>query len=191
MGYLESWPWVVAVAGGIVAAVTDIRERKVYNWLTYPLCVGGLVYHAIFSGWGGLAASVAGLLFGFFIILIPCFMGGVGAGDVKLMAAIGAWLRVPDVIWVFIFAGLGIGVWSVGILWVRKMSLRAVREQIEGMVYRLMLLNQYVASGQTMQSHEGDRGRLVPFAVFIAAAVAVYGGLAYSEHLPHWIRSSA
>lgn len=187
MSLTDFFPCFAAVCGGAIAAATDLRDRKVYNWLTYPLCVGGLVYHALVSGWSGLAMSVGGVVFGFCIVLVPCLMGGVGPGDVKLLAGIGAWLKFPDVVWVFILAGLAIGAWSIGMIVIRERSWRAVREHMLGMVLRLSMFNEYVVSGQTLRRSANEHAVLIPFAVFIAAAVVVYAGLLVSGQLPSWL----
>jgi prepilin peptidase CpaA len=187
---LEWIPWLAVIVGGLIAAITDIRERKVYNLLTYPLFLSGLIFHTAVSGGWGFATSLGGALFGFLILLAPCFLGGIGAGDVKLLAAIGAWLRVPIIIHVFILAGLAIGLWSIVVILKQGMSFGALRERIEAMVFRLMLLHEYVANGQTVAKPEGNRQPLIPFAVFVAMAVVVYAGLWFGNQLPTWIRSA-
>ncbi len=91
--------WWLALVGGVllVAAVTDVRSGKIYNWLTYPAMVAGLALHALLGGLTGseesplgLAGSMAGLLVGFVPLLIAFLAGGLGAGDAKLMGAVGA-----------------------------------------------------------------------------------------------------
>ncbi len=190
MNLLDLIPWLVVILGGLTAAVTDIRERKVYNVVTYPLFLSGLIFHAAVSGGWGFAASLGGALFGFLILLAPCFLGGIGAGDVKLLAAIGAWLCLPKIIHVFILAGAAIGFWSIVIAIKQRLGLNAFRERLEAMVYRLMLVHVYVANGRTIAEPEGNPKLMIPFAVFIAMAVVVYAGLWYGNQLPLWIRSA-
>jgi len=74
----------------IVAAVTDLRSGRIYNKLVYPAIIAGLVLGLLDGGWPGLwdHALGAGVAFG---ILFFCYvLGGMGGGDVKLMAAVGA-----------------------------------------------------------------------------------------------------
>src|SRR5207248_19483 len=92
----------VVLTASAVAAVTDVWKFKVYNALTLPLVLSGLLYHAVVGGWAGLLGSLLGCLFGFAILFAFFLMGGMGAGDVKLMAAIGAWLGVPATFAVFL-----------------------------------------------------------------------------------------
>lgn len=83
----------------VTSAATDLRTGKVYNIVTYPAILLGLALGAIQGamlgtwggGWiGGLSASMLGLAAGFFPFLLIFAAGGLGGGDVKLMAAVGA-----------------------------------------------------------------------------------------------------
>jgi prepilin peptidase CpaA len=81
------------IAGSVLCAgigsVHDVRERRIPNRVTGPAVVAGLVLHAVVSGWHGLGDSaLAGALAGG-IFLVFFLAGGMGAGDVKLMAAVG------------------------------------------------------------------------------------------------------
>jgi prepilin peptidase CpaA len=72
-----------------IGSVHDVRERRIPNCLTGPAAAAGLLLHSVIGGWGGLGESaLAGLIAGG-IFLLFCFAGGMGAGDVKLMTAIG------------------------------------------------------------------------------------------------------
>lgn len=93
----------------LVAAACDVRTRKLPNWLTVPGCLAGLVFNLVtgaFSGGfsgalhGGLY-SLLGFATGFGILLALFCMGSGGAGDVKLMGALGAWLGYKHTLYVF------------------------------------------------------------------------------------------
>jgi prepilin peptidase CpaA len=72
-----------------VASIHDIRERRIPNVLSGPAIVAGLTIHAALGGWSGLGDSaLAGLVAGA-VSLVFWIVGGMGAGDVKLMAAVG------------------------------------------------------------------------------------------------------
>lgn len=76
----------------LIAAATDLRTRKIPNWLTLLLILSGLA-HATFTGHGpGLGMSVVGLFASALIPFVLFAIGAMGAGDVKLMAGVGAWL---------------------------------------------------------------------------------------------------
>ena len=68
----------------------DVKERKIPNKITFTGIMIGLIFNLITGGWTGLLASIGGMLAGLAIFFLPFVMGGMGAGDVKLMGAIGA-----------------------------------------------------------------------------------------------------
>jgi prepilin peptidase CpaA len=80
------------IPGILLASWIDYSQRRVPNWLNLALIVIGFAAQAAFFGTAGLATGAYGLLTGFALLIIPWMMHGMGAGDVKLMAAIGVWL---------------------------------------------------------------------------------------------------
>jgi prepilin peptidase CpaA len=88
--------WGVVIGASLAAAFTDLASRRIPNALTMPLLAGGLAF-AVWTGGGtGLLSGVAAML----ILAIPyillfIFAGG-GAGDAKMMGAIGAWLGITQ-----------------------------------------------------------------------------------------------
>lgn len=79
----------MAVGVAVCAAVTDFRERRIPNWLTYPAMIAGLISQMALHGWKGLLlGSGGGLLFGGVFLLFH-IVRAMGAGDVKLAAALG------------------------------------------------------------------------------------------------------
>jgi prepilin peptidase CpaA len=74
----------------VVCFITDFRQQKIYNIVIYPSICIALIMNIVFSGLEGLKFSLLGLATGFAILLIPYLLGGMGAGDVKLLSFIGA-----------------------------------------------------------------------------------------------------
>ena len=72
------------------AAWTDWRKRKIYNKLLGPAFIFAISLQATQSGWSGVWLSLTGSIVGIVLLLIPYLMGGIGAGDVKLLGVIGA-----------------------------------------------------------------------------------------------------
>ncbi len=111
---------VAVFAFTVVAAVSDIRTRKIPNKMTVPMCVAGLLYQLIFFQWNGLLAALLGFAAGFGIFFLLWMIGSAGGGDVKLMGALGPWmgglltLKVMFVAVIFVTIGtFGIVLWSV------------------------------------------------------------------------------
>lgn len=93
---------------GTIASITDFRERKIYNIVTYPSIILGFILWYVNSGVDGFIMSLIGFGIAFGIYLIIFFLGGFGAGDVKFAAAIGSIMGYPLVInWVIISAIVG------------------------------------------------------------------------------------
>ncbi|WP_068775628.1 prepilin peptidase [Paenibacillus sp. FJAT-26967] len=72
------------------AFVTDVHRSVIPNVLTCGGIAAGVLYHAISGGWQGFVYSISGLAAGFLLFLVLYLIGALGAGDVKLFAAIGA-----------------------------------------------------------------------------------------------------
>ncbi len=92
--FLGFWEWtlVLMVPAILYAAWIDYAQHRVPNWLTASIASAGLVMQAAYFGANGLTTGLLGLALGFGVLIVPWLMHGMGAGDVKLMAAIGAWL---------------------------------------------------------------------------------------------------
>jgi prepilin peptidase CpaA len=89
------WVAVPVILLGTLAAQADVRTRKIPNMITFPAMVLALATHAALGGPKDFLASLAGLAVA--LALIPGWlMRWMGAGDVKLMAAAGAWLAWPQ-----------------------------------------------------------------------------------------------
>lgn len=100
----------------VVAAVIDIRTRKIPNWLTLPSCLVGVCLNIFHEGWGGLQNSLSGLAVGFLLLIFVYLLGGMGAGDVKLLSAVGAFLGPRLVFYAFIWMALSGGLMAVALI---------------------------------------------------------------------------
>jgi len=87
----ESFLLLVALAITVVAATIDLRQHRIPNWLTYPGIVLGFVLRPVLFGWkSGLLSALEGFALAGGIMLVFFMVRAMGAGDVKIMAAIGA-----------------------------------------------------------------------------------------------------
>lgn len=102
-----------------IAAFTDWRDRKIYNKLLVPSFFIALLLNTIYGGRLGLTNSLLGAVIGFLLLLLPYLMGGMGAGDVKLLTVIGAFGGSQFVITSFLCGAIIGGIIS-GILLARR-----------------------------------------------------------------------
>jgi len=92
---MHSWAWWPVVAVVAVATVTDLRSRRIPNWLVLPFLAAGMVVQTWLHGWAGAGQSLSGVALALLLFGFIYWVGGMGAVDVKLCAAIGAWIG-PD-----------------------------------------------------------------------------------------------
>ncbi len=115
----------------IVCAVTEVRENKIYNVVTYPTILLGLGLNYLWRGVHGLEISALGAAVGFGVYLMFRWMGGMGAGDVKMAAAVGAMKGFPfildTILWASIFGAI-LAVFTVGIFGAVTLAKGAARE---------------------------------------------------------------
>jgi prepilin peptidase CpaA len=105
------WPTVIAV---VVATVTDLRSRIVPNWLVFPFLLAGIAVSVVLDGWHGLGQSMMGLGLGLLIYGALFWMGSMGAGDVKLAAAIGAWIGPSQLFFALFATAIAGGIMVIG-----------------------------------------------------------------------------
>jgi prepilin peptidase CpaA len=142
-------------------AVVDYRTKKIPNWLTVPAAVLGLVYHLAAPQGAGALWSLAGFAVGFCLLLLPWLLGGGGMGDVKMLAALGAWLGPIGILVAF---GTGAVLAAFGMILVLATS--AVTEGFSATRKR------YAAAGAAPAASSPARKarRVLPFAVPMALA---------------------
>jgi prepilin peptidase CpaA len=104
---------LVAVAIGVVACVTDLRTRRIPNLLTFGAAAAALAFHAATAGLPGVQTAVVGWVVGTALFLPFFLLRGMGGGDVKLLAALGAWLGGAEVFWLAVYASLAGGALAV------------------------------------------------------------------------------
>jgi prepilin peptidase CpaA len=104
---------IVALTLAITAAVFDVREHRIPNWLTYPAIVLGLLLRGGLFGLKGLGSAVAGLLLAGGIMFLFYAVRAMGAGDVKLMAAIGSLVGPEHAIVVLLATAICGGVMAI------------------------------------------------------------------------------
>ena len=117
---------LAALAIAIGAAACDLRTRRIPNLLTFGAAAAGLAYHLISGGVGAFGHSAAGWLVGALVFVVPFALRGLGGGDVKLLAALGAWLGPIDVLWLTLYTGIAGGAMGVVVAFARGYLRHAV-----------------------------------------------------------------
>ena len=103
---MESFARLSFVVIIVAAAFYDLRERRIPNFLTVAAMALALVAHCWAAGFDGLTTWSLGLLIGGGLLIIPFAMGGMGAGDVKLLACAGSMLGAVHVLYAFVASSL-------------------------------------------------------------------------------------
>jgi prepilin peptidase CpaA len=98
---IQNWHVKLVCVILIVAAYIDGKEFRVPNWLTFPMVLSGLIFNVVIAGWLGLGHGLLGMTVGLLCLLPLYAVGGMGAGDVKLMAGVGAWLGWETTLFAF------------------------------------------------------------------------------------------
>jgi prepilin peptidase CpaA len=89
-----------------IAAVFDIRYRRIPNWLVLAGIIVGLAWNVYSSGWSGLLRASEGLGLGFILYFPLYLIRARGAGDVKLLAAVGAIAGPLNCFWIFLLTAI-------------------------------------------------------------------------------------
>jgi prepilin peptidase CpaA len=99
--------FILAASGYLfLICATDTLYSKIPNILTLPLIIIGLVTNIAISGLPGIVYSMTGFTVGLALLFIPFLMGGMGAGDVKALAALGALLGPGKTFQIFLYMGM-------------------------------------------------------------------------------------
>ena len=124
---LVTTQWVGAFLLAATACWCDVRTRRIPNWLTVPAALLGLLMATAAHGGQGAIASAVGLLVGV-LLFFPMFaLKGLGAGDVKLLGALGAWLGASLVFGVAFYTSLAGGVLAIGLMVKHRYGRQAMR----------------------------------------------------------------
>jgi prepilin peptidase CpaA len=104
------WPTMAVLA---IAVFTDLRSGRIPNWLVLPFLVIGIAISGWQNGWAGVGRSMEGILLGTVLFGFFYLLGGMGMGDVKLCAAIGAWIGPLQLLTALVLTGLAGGVMAI------------------------------------------------------------------------------
>ncbi|WZL72719.1 prepilin peptidase [Clostridiaceae bacterium 35-E11] len=100
------WVNLLLILVLLICAITDLKSRKIYNKVIFPSLFLAFSLHLFHGGWERLFSSIEGFFMGFSLLLIPYLFGGIGAGDVKLLALIGALKGVSFVLYTAVYMSI-------------------------------------------------------------------------------------
>jgi len=151
----------------------DLRTRRIPNYLTLGTAVAGLVFNCIVQGLPGLVNGILGMLLGFACLILPYLWGGMGAGDVKALAALGAWLGPKLTLFLFCYMGIAGGVMALGYLVWQGILWEKIKQ---GWTYLVNLILSRPAAAPPPPSPAGLTPG-IPYGVAIAVGMLVLAGV--------------
>jgi prepilin peptidase CpaA len=157
----------VALGVAVIAVVSDMATRRIPNPLTFGAALVAVAAHGYAAGWTGVGLSLAGWLLGVAFFFPVFALGGMGAGDLKLLGALGAWLGPAAVVWVALYSGVAGGVMAVFVAALSGYLTKALTN-IWGLLMYWRVAGVRPAPGLMLSSQQGPR---------LAYAVPVLAGL--------------
>jgi prepilin peptidase CpaA len=158
---------IAALCIVLIAVAFDLATRRIPNLLTFGASLAALLAHAIVSGWYGAGVALAGWLTGVAILLPVFALRGMGAGDVKLLGALGSWLGPGTILWVGLYSGIAGGL--IGLIVAGMYGyLPKAFSNITNLIMYWRIMGPRPAPALTLATHRGPR---------LAYAVPVLAGL--------------
>jgi prepilin peptidase CpaA len=168
-----TWPPSVSavsvIALVLAAAVCDLRTRRVPNALTLGAGAVALAVHGTVGGWPALGAATLGLAAGVALFFPLYALGGMGAGDVKLLGAIGAWLGPMGAVWTGLYGAIAGGILALVVALGRGYA-RTALKNVGTMLRVWTVAGVKPVEGLTL----ADKGSIrLPYAVPLAAGALI------------------
>jgi prepilin peptidase CpaA len=154
----------------LIAAWTDLRSRRIPNWLTVPAAVIGIAANVIFGGLSGLKTSLLGMGLGLALLLPFVLLRSLGAGDWKLAGALGAFTGPGLLANLLVTSIFVAGVMALALIIYK----RRVRQTLRNIGHILVSLVTFRLPG-TQVSLDNPESLKVPYGVALAFTVVFYG----------------
>ena len=158
-----------AVAVALAACVFDLRTRRIPNALTFGAALAGFLFHGLFFGISGFGLSVAGWAVGLALFLPLFLLRGMGGGDLKLLAALGAWVGPGTVIWVALWSSIAGGVFALALALARGYTKQAF-SNVWGLLSYWRVMGMRPNPALTLESAPKSR---LPYALPMAAGLGL------------------
>ena len=122
----------IALVIGLAASIDDLSRRRIANWIPLAALASGIAWQTAVGGWRGAISAVLGAVAGFAVFLVFYVLGGMGGGDVKLMAGFGALIGIDHLLAAALWSAACGAFLAVGALGVRWLSRRLSRTDAPG-----------------------------------------------------------
>jgi len=159
-----------AVLLSVLAGWTDLRSRRIPNWLTVPGLLIGVTANTVLNGWSGLKASLLGAAIGLALLLPFVLLRSLGAGDWKLAGALGAFTGPSQLVDLLLGSVFVAGLMAVGLVIYKG----RVRQTIRNIGHILLSLVTFRLPGSRVSLDNPDSLK-VPYGVALALTVVLYG----------------
>lgn len=164
---------LIPLSLSLVMAWTDIQRKRIPNYLTLGSALAGLGFQLGFYGLSGVMNGLMGIGLGFALLIWVYWLGGLGAGDVKALAALGAWLGPRQTVDLFIYMALsGLGV-MIFFLWRRGLLLSQIRRLGAFLMNLVLLSPTSVRFPSPSAAPHTSMGGGIPYAVALALGMAI------------------
>jgi prepilin peptidase CpaA len=154
----------------ICCAATDVRSGRIPNLASMTFAAVGVALHSFAGGTAGFLFSAAGIATGLGLLIVPYLMGGMGAGDVKLMGAVGSFLGARATVEAFLVIAVFGGLYAVGLVFVRRDVFKGFFSEKAVLLVSMVALRQYIP---LQTGNSGQRPRL-KYGVAIAVGTITY-----------------
>ena len=154
----------------IISSVIDLRTHKIPNLITLPSMLIAIIYHSTLYGLDGLLFSAGGIGVGIGLLIIPYLMGGMGAGDAKLMGAIGGFVGAKAAFYAFLIIAVVGGVYALLLVVIYRSNFSGFfRKQFDTLV-SFILMQKYIPD---IEESEKRRPKLC-YGLAIALGTGIY-----------------
>jgi prepilin peptidase CpaA len=154
----------------IISAAYDLRSHRIPNYLTYTAMLLGIIFNTSLTGFEGLLFSFTGTATGLGVLFTFYLMGGMGAGDVKLLGSVGSFLGAKGVFWSFLFSAIAGGLYSIILLIVFRKKFTGLFSNIYYSGVHLIMTRRLLDFGTI---HTDNRPRLC-YGLAIAVGTGTY-----------------
>ncbi len=159
-----------AVVLAVIAGWTDLRSRRIPNWLTVPALLIGVAGSTALSGWGGLKSSLLGAGLGLLLLLPFVLLRSLGAGDWKLAGALGAFVGRELLINLLLGSIFVAGLMALALIIYKG----RIRQTMRNIGHILSSLATFRLPG-TQVSLDNPDSLKIPYGVALALTVVLYG----------------